>query len=61
MSDTHLVELEIDDRRYEALEAEAGRLGLEIPQLVMRATSAWLVDMTESHVSCLATATAVAQ
>jgi len=61
MSDTHVVELEIDHRRFEALEAEASRLGLEIPQLVMRATSAWLVDMTEGAVSVSETATAVAQ
>jgi hypothetical protein len=61
MSDTHLVELEIDDRRFEALEAEASRLGLEIPQLVMRAASAWLVDMTEGTVTVSGTATVVAQ
>ena len=61
MSDTHLVELEIDDRRFEALEAEASRLGLELPQLVMRAASAWLVDMTECSVTASATVTAVAQ
>jgi len=61
MNDTHLVELEIDDRRFEALEAEASRLGLEIPQLMMRAASAWLVDMHEGCVTATASATAVAQ
>jgi hypothetical protein len=61
MSDTHLVELEIDDRRFEALEAEASRLGLEIPQLVMRAASAWLVDITEGSVTVSGSTTAVAQ
>ena len=61
MSDTHLVQIELDDRRYEALENEASRLGLELPQLVTRAASAWLCDVTEACVTTSAVATAVAQ
>ncbi len=61
MSDTHRIEIEFDDRRFEALKSEASRLGLDVSQLVMRATSAWLWDITESYVTVSAVATAVAQ
>lgn len=59
MADTHVVEIEFDDRRFEALQTEASRLGLEIPQLVMRAASAWLTDVTEGCVTVSASSTAV--
>jgi hypothetical protein len=58
MNDTHRIEIEFDDRRFEALQSEASRLGLDLPQLVMRATSAWLCDVTESCVTASAVATA---
>ena len=61
MTDTHLVEIEIDDRRFEALQSEASRLGLEIPQLVVRAASAWLCDVTEGCVTASAVKTPLAQ
>ena len=61
MSDTHRIEIELDDRRFEALENEASRLGLDLPQLVMRAASAWLCDVTEGCVTSSAIATAVSQ
>jgi hypothetical protein len=60
MSETHRIEIELDDRRFEALELEAHRLGLEVPQLVTKAASAWLCDVTENSACATATATPVA-
>jgi 16S rRNA C967 or C1407 C5-methylase (RsmB/RsmF family) len=48
----HRVEIDIDDHCFEALEAEAERLGVDIAEIVQRATSAWLNDMCEG---CVAT------
>ena len=61
MNDTHRIEIEIDGRRFEALQGEASRLGLDVSQLVVRAASAWLYDITDSCVAVSAVATAVAQ
>ena len=47
MGDAERVEVEFDDRRYAALEREAQRLGLDVPNVVYRATAAWLCEMSE--------------
>ena len=60
MTENHVIEIEIDARRFDALQAEASRLGLELPQLMVRAASAWLCDITESAVTTSASATVVA-
>jgi hypothetical protein len=48
VSQAHQLELEFDEIRWKALEAEAARLGIAIKDLIQRAASAWLVDMAEN-------------
>jgi hypothetical protein len=50
MGETHRVEIEIQDHCFLALQAEADRLGVDVVNVVKRATSAWLIDMCESEV-----------
>ncbi|NTU70407.1 MAG: hypothetical protein HGB10_01075 [Coriobacteriia bacterium] len=50
MTEMHRIEFEIDEVRRSALEGEATRLGLEVPDVVSRALAAWLTDMEESAV-----------
>jgi hypothetical protein len=50
VKEDHRIEIQFDDRCFEALEDEAKRLGLEIEELVTRAASAWLCDITEGCV-----------
>ena len=51
MSDTHRVEIEVDDHCFLALQGEAERLGIDVQQIVQRAMSAWLSDICESSVA----------
>ena len=48
MSDTHRIEIELDGHRFDALQSEADRLGLDVSELVTRAASAWLNDITDA-------------
>lgn len=48
MSNAHRVEIEFDDRCYEALLGEAERLHVDVAQIVERAAVAWVTDMIES-------------
>jgi hypothetical protein len=48
MSETHRIEIVFDDARWTAVEDEAARLGLDIPQLVTRATCAWLSESADT-------------
>lgn len=51
MSDTHRVEIEVDDHCYSALRSEAERLGVDVEDVAQRAVSAWINDMNEGSVS----------
>ena len=57
MADTNRVEVEFDDRKYAALQAEADRLGLDISGIVERACSAWLTEMADDGSLSLPNAT----
>jgi hypothetical protein len=48
MSDTHAVEVVFDDRRWLRVEDEATRLGIDAPQLISRATCAWLAESIDN-------------
>jgi len=48
MSDTCSIEIVLDSECYSAVEREATRLGLEVPQLVQRATCAWLAEAADA-------------
>ena len=61
VSDTNRIEVEFDERRYLALQNEAQRLGVDIPQIVTRATSAWICEMADNTVLCTASPSATAQ
>ena len=56
MSETNRIEVEFDERRYLALQDEADRLGLDVAQIITRATSAWICEMAENSALCTATA-----
>ncbi len=43
------VEIEFDDRHYAALQSEAERLGVDVAEVVIRATSAWILEMEENE------------
>jgi hypothetical protein len=43
------IEIEFDDRHYSALQSEAERLGVDVSQVVVRATSAWILEMEENE------------
>jgi len=51
MSETHRVEIEVEERCFTALQGEAERLGVDVQQIVQRAMSAWLSDICESSVA----------
>jgi hypothetical protein len=48
MSETHRIEIVFDDACWVAVEREADRLGLDVPQLVTRATCAWLSESADT-------------
>ena len=48
MGETHSVEIVLDDARWVAVEHEAARLGIDVPQLISRATAAWLAEMADN-------------
>jgi hypothetical protein len=48
MSETHSVEIGFDNASWAALEEEVARLGIDAPQLISRATCAWLAEMTDN-------------
>jgi hypothetical protein len=48
MGNAHRIEIEFDDRCYEALLGEAERLHIDVTQIVERAAVAWVIDMAES-------------
>jgi pheromone shutdown protein TraB len=58
MSQTNRIEIELDDRRFLALQNEAERLGVDMAQIVTRAASAWISEMADNSV--LSTASPVA-
>jgi hypothetical protein len=58
MSETHRIEIEFDDRCYEALLGEAERLHMGIEQIVERAAAAWITEIAETAPSLTATPTA---
>lgn len=60
MSDIHTVEVVFDDGRWASVEDEATRLGIDAPQLISRATCAWLAESIDNvaQVGKRATATA---
>jgi len=60
MSDVNRIEIELDDRRYLALQSEAQRLGIGIDQIVSRATSAWICEMADNSALCTSTAVSTA-
>ena len=55
MSSTHSIEIQLDERCYEALLAEADRLALGVDQVVTRATAAWIIDIAETMPVSVAT------
>lgn len=55
MSETNRIAVEFDERRYLALQSEAERLGLDVEQVITRATSAWICEMAENSALCTAT------
>ena len=61
MSSTYRVEIEFDERCYEALLAEADRLSVGIEQVIERAAAAWVTEIAEStsSLTCMPTATMV--
>ena len=61
MNDTNRIEIELDDRRYLALQNESERLGIDISQIVTRATSAWICEMADNTVLCTASPSVTAQ
>ncbi len=58
MSESNIVTIEFDDRRYEALADEAERLGITISEVVERASAAWLNDIAESADAAIVSASA---
>ena len=48
MSETHTVKIGFDNASWEAVEEEATRLGIDAPQLISRATCAWLAEITDN-------------
>ena len=59
MSELHRIEIEFDDRCYEALLGEAERLHVGVEQVVVRAAAAWVTDVAESTSCCTPTVTLV--
>jgi hypothetical protein len=61
MSEIHRIEIEFDDRCYEALLGEADRLHMDVEHVVARAAAAWLVEIAEtaSSLTCNPTVTLV--
>jgi hypothetical protein len=59
MSETHRIEIEFDDRCYQALLAEADRLSVSVDKLVSRAVAAWVTEIAENTSACTATVTLV--
>ena len=43
------IEIEFDDRHFSALQTEADRLGVDVAQVVVRATSAWIQEMEDNE------------
>lgn len=60
MNEMHRVEIEFDDRCYQALLGEAERLQVGIEQVIERAAAAWVTEIAEStaSLSSLSTPTA---
>jgi hypothetical protein len=48
MSEMHRVEIEFDDRCYQALVGEAERLHVAIEQVIARAAAAWVTEIAEN-------------
>jgi hypothetical protein len=48
MSGMHRVEIEFDDRCYDALLGEAERLHVGVEQIIERAAAAWVTDIAEN-------------
>ena len=61
MSEMHRIEIEFDDRCYEALLGEADRLHIGLEQIVERAAAAWITEIAEatSSLTCTPTVTLV--
>jgi len=60
MSEMHRIEIEFDDRCYEALLGEAERLHTGIEDVVERAAAAWITEIAEATSStCTPTVTLV--
>lgn len=45
--DMHRVEVQIDEHCFCALQSQAERLGVDVEDVVQRAMSAWLNDLSE--------------
>jgi len=62
MSELHRIEIEFDDRCYEALLGEADRLHVGIEEIVERAAAAWITEIAEATSwTCTPTVTLVSQ
>jgi hypothetical protein len=48
----HTVEVEFDERCYQALLAESTRLGMPIEKVVSKAAVAWVTDIAEATTDC---------
>jgi hypothetical protein len=59
MSETHRIEIEFDDRCYQALLVEADRLSVSVDKLVGRAVAAWVTEIAENTYACTPTVTLV--
>ncbi|HEY5541562.1 MAG TPA: hypothetical protein VIL41_08920 [Coriobacteriia bacterium] len=59
MSGMHRVEIEFDDRCYEALLGEAERLQVAVEQVIARAAAAWVTEIAENTASYTPTVTLV--
>ena len=57
MSETHRIEIEFDNRCYEALVGEAERLHTGIEDVVERAAAAWITEIAETTSSLTASPT----
>lgn len=56
MPETRLIEIEFDERRFNALEREAARLKCDVSQVVYRACAAWISEMNDEGQSLAAEA-----
>ena len=59
MSEIHRIEIEFDDRCYEALLGEAERLHVAVEQVVERAAAAWVTEIAENTAICTPSVTLV--